>query len=108
MLYFSQPGLSKNINELERLLGVELFDRSAEKLSLTQSGKYLLRGAKKLIADADRIEKEVRIIDSFNKNLCTIAVEDKVVAIWSDELFMLPEASKISIHHGRFESVLLI
>lgn len=40
-LYLSQPGLSKQIKQLEEQLDVKLFDRSKRSVKLTPSGDYL-------------------------------------------------------------------
>ncbi|RIA08507.1 DNA-binding transcriptional LysR family regulator [Flavobacteriaceae bacterium MAR_2010_72] len=40
-LYISQPGLSRQIQQMEDHLGVTLFDRHNRKVELTKSGEYL-------------------------------------------------------------------
>lgn len=40
-LYISQPGLSRQIKEMEQDLGIKLFDRHNRKVELTGAGKYL-------------------------------------------------------------------
>ncbi|MEM8523567.1 MAG: LysR family transcriptional regulator [Bacteroidota bacterium] len=40
-LYLSQPGLSKQIKQLEEQLEVKLFDRNKKEVKLTPSGQYL-------------------------------------------------------------------
>lgn len=42
ILRLSQPAISKSIKELEKGLGITLFDREKGRLMLTPAGKYLL------------------------------------------------------------------
>ena len=51
----SQPSVSQRIAELEKSLGVELFDRSRRPLSLTPAGIVLQRRAEELVSDASGI-----------------------------------------------------
>ena len=48
-LNITQPALSKQILSLEKELGVQLFDRSSNPLSLTAAGEHFVRGAKELL-----------------------------------------------------------
>jgi DNA-binding transcriptional LysR family regulator len=47
-LYISQSSLSKHIQSLESILGVELFDRNTRKISLSEGGRVFLPYAKEL------------------------------------------------------------
>lgn len=49
VLHLSQPAISKSIKELEREMGLTLFDREKGRLSLTPAGKYLLEQSEDLI-----------------------------------------------------------
>lgn len=48
-LHVSQPTVSKRIQELERQLKINLFERSSGRLRLTDAGKKLQPWARKLI-----------------------------------------------------------
>ena len=52
-LYLSQPALSQQIAYLERNLGVGLFHRGRRSVSLTPSGRTLLRGCRRVIEIMD-------------------------------------------------------
>lgn len=49
VLLISQPSLTHNMQSLEDDLGVQLFQRSKNKLILTETGKYTVQQAKKLL-----------------------------------------------------------
>lgn len=52
-LGLAQPSLSQQLSRLEEAVGVQLFDRTRNQLQLTDAGKYLLRMAERILADAD-------------------------------------------------------
>ena len=59
-LAVSQPPLSLQVKKLEEELGVQLFVRGKRRISLTSSGQVLLESARKIIADEQRANHEVR------------------------------------------------
>ncbi len=48
-LYVSQPALSKQVRALERQLGVELFHRGPQGVTLTEAGAALLPHAREVL-----------------------------------------------------------
>src|SRR5690606_21898550 len=54
-LGMSQPPLSKQIRVLERELGVELFPRAPNAVTLTDAGQILWSEANRLVGDADSL-----------------------------------------------------
>ncbi|HEX5806411.1 MAG TPA: CysB family HTH-type transcriptional regulator [Macromonas sp.] len=57
-LHTSQPGVSRQVRELEDELGVELFVRSGKRLlGLTTAGKALLPIVERLLQDADNLKR---------------------------------------------------
>ncbi len=57
-LHTSQPGVSRQVRELEEELGVELFERAGKRLlGLTSAGKALLPIVERLLLDADSLRR---------------------------------------------------
>ncbi|MDD2730056.1 CysB family HTH-type transcriptional regulator [Malikia sp.] len=57
-LHTSQPGVSRQVRELEEELGVELFERSGKRLlGLTSAGKALLPIVERVLLDADSLRR---------------------------------------------------
>ena len=52
-LFISQPALSQQVSKLEARLGVPLFSRDKQGLSLTQAGKVYVENAKKILSIRD-------------------------------------------------------
>jgi DNA-binding transcriptional LysR family regulator len=61
-LHISQPALSAQIRELERLLGFALFHRQNRRVLLTAEGRIFLDYARRLIMETDWINKSARDI----------------------------------------------
>jgi DNA-binding transcriptional LysR family regulator len=58
-LFLTQPAVTLQIKALEEDLGVRLFDRAANRISLTPQGTRLLRYAKKIAALVSEAEQEL-------------------------------------------------
>ena len=69
ILHLSQPALSRNMKKLEEDLGLTLFERTKNKLSLNQNGEYVLELAKKLLEDADSLTEKAREFDRKNHTI---------------------------------------
>lgn len=63
--YLSQPTVSQIIRELEEHYGLLLFERIAQKLYITEHGKFLLEYARQVVAQFDELEAAMMQI---NKN----------------------------------------
>jgi DNA-binding transcriptional LysR family regulator len=61
-LFISQPGLSRQISQMEALLGVQLFERTKRKVELTAAGEYLRHEAHFLINHINRTQVELQRI----------------------------------------------
>jgi DNA-binding transcriptional LysR family regulator len=59
-LHMSQPALSRQIADLERELGVRLFDRVGRRLALTRHGEELLARGRRLLSEMDAIQERAQ------------------------------------------------
>ncbi|HEX3890227.1 MAG TPA: LysR family transcriptional regulator, partial [Verrucomicrobiae bacterium] len=59
-LHISQPGISRQIHDLEDDLGFQLFERSAKSVRLTGAGKVFLTEARVVLQHADDAVKKAR------------------------------------------------
>ncbi|MFD3506772.1 alpha/beta fold hydrolase [Nocardia sp. NPDC058666] len=59
-LHLTQPSLSRQIRQLERLLGTQLFARDSHSVSMTAAGNALLPHARLVLADLDTAVSAVR------------------------------------------------
>jgi len=59
-LHISQPGISRQIRDLEEEIGVRLFERDAKSLKLTHAGKIFLTEAKAVVQRADEAIKKAK------------------------------------------------
>ena len=60
-LHVSQPSLSRQMQELERDLGVRLFERGSRHVTLTEPGMRLRRRAEEIFDLVGRAEEEFRL-----------------------------------------------
>ena len=58
-LHLAQPSLSRQISTLEKELGAELFHRAHGHISLTAAGQTLLPTARRMLADAEAIRRDM-------------------------------------------------
>ncbi len=72
-LYIAQPNLSRAIKELEKEVGIVIFERKANGISLTPDGERLITMGKKLIRQIDELEDEFKN-DRENKSVFSASV----------------------------------
>lgn len=62
-LFISQPGLSRQIKQMEEDLGVKLFERLNKKVYLTVAGSYLKNEANLTLKNLDNIFEYTKLLD---------------------------------------------
>lgn len=72
-LYTSQPNVSNKIRQLESHLGVQLFDRSPARITLTPAGQAVLEAAGDLLNRFDDLERVAASYRSMDKGSIWIA-----------------------------------
>ena len=63
-LFTSQPAISAQIKALEEELGVELFQRSARGMTLTEAGSQLDEYARRTLASAEAMKQQARALQN--------------------------------------------
>src|ERR1044072_882207 len=61
-LHISQPGLSRQIHELQTELGLRLFGRVGRFLFLTSEGNQLLGGCRNLLGQANSLNEQAQLL----------------------------------------------
>lgn len=61
-LFVSQPAITKHIQELETAYQTRLFDRQGNKISLTESGRLLLKHCERILDEYKRLEYEMHLL----------------------------------------------
>ena len=74
VLYTSQPGVSRQIRELEEELGVEIFERNGKRLTgLTDPGKGILKIIDRLLLEAENLRQASQDFSGEKKGTLAIA-----------------------------------
>ena len=68
-LFISQPALSRSMNRLEEELGVTIFSRSKNKLTLNENGKLASEFAKEFIKYEENAISSIRAFDRKNRTI---------------------------------------
>lgn len=77
-LYISQPAVSKNILELEKNIGVSLFERKGNNLILTKAGEILSRYAEQIIQLYHKADQEIFDLQSNLKGHLTLGASTTI------------------------------
>jgi LysR family transcriptional regulator, benzoate and cis,cis-muconate-responsive activator of ben and cat genes len=68
-LHIAQPPLSRQIQQLEETLGVQLFERNSRPLKLTETGKFFYSHAVQLLAQTAELESMTRRVGNIERSL---------------------------------------
>lgn len=60
-LFVTQSALSHRLRKLEKRLGAELFERVNRRLVITESGRHVLGVARRVLADLEAVERQIRL-----------------------------------------------
>ena len=63
-LYISQPGLSRQIRQMEQIIGASLFVRNKRNVALTTAGEYLKKELDFILNHIDFTLKQTRLMDA--------------------------------------------
>ncbi len=55
-LYVTQPGLTKTVKELEKEMGISIFERTAKGIRVTRDGELFLGYARQVLEQAELLE----------------------------------------------------
>jgi len=68
-LNIAQPPLSRQIQQLEETLGVQLLERTSRPLKLTETGKFFYSHAAQLLAQTSELESMTRRVGNIERSL---------------------------------------
>src|SRR5580693_1459062 len=109
-LGLAQPALSQQLAKLEESVGTRLFDRSHNRMVLTDAGQVLVRHAQAVLKEIDEAEASLRQFSSGKRSIIRIAGLNSVVkAVLPDALNRCAAAGsdiEIDIHEAAPAEVL--
>ena len=85
-LFLSQPAVSRQIKQLERRLGVAVFEQIGKSLHLTEAGRILVPEAERLLGNIERVAEVVR------RHRSAESGQLRVGASTTPGLYLLPSA----------------
>nr|WP_057927017.1 LysR family transcriptional regulator [Burkholderia ambifaria] len=68
-LHIAQPPLSRQIQQLEQILGIVLFERNTRPLKLTETGRFFYQHAAQLLAQTAELESMTRRVGKIERSL---------------------------------------
>ena len=63
-LFVSQPAVTKHVHELESMYYVRLFDRTNNKISLTEAGKVMMEHCERILTEYRKLEYDMHLLNN--------------------------------------------
>ena len=99
-LYISQPGLSRQIKQLEEQLGYPLFERTNRKVSLTPAGLYLKTEVSTLLRKLDGVVQHARLLHEGMEGRLNFGYVGSAMQDIIPDLFLRFRAERPNIRYG--------
>ena len=61
-LGYTQPGLTKSLQEIEDIVGLRLFERHSRGVNATAAGRILVAAARRVLAELRRVDEELELL----------------------------------------------
>ncbi|WP_036151715.1 LysR family transcriptional regulator [Maribacter forsetii] len=65
-LFISQPGLSRQVKQMEEILETQLFERNKKKVALTPAGHYLKKEVEYILNHLEKVERQLKLVGDGN------------------------------------------
>lgn len=92
VLHTTQSNLSRQLAELERIIGKKLFERGSRKITLTEEGMFLRKRAKEIIELTERTENELKTFNEVISGVVHIgAIETQTMRMIAKCMLSLKE-----------------
>jgi LysR family transcriptional regulator, regulator for metE and metH len=85
-LFLTQSALSHHVKELEKNLGITVFERRNKKLWLTEVGRHLLASADVIRAELEKLEDKISKLKTGNTGTIRISTECYTTYSWLPKL----------------------
>lgn len=106
-LFIAQPPLSRQIQNLEEELGIQLLERSSRPVSTTEAGKFFYQYAKKLLSNMEQMVAMTKQIGNANKTIRIGFVNSLLLGLLPQILYefrkLLPQTTIELIEIGTLE-----
>ena len=102
-MYISRQAVSKTVTQLEDELGVKLFVRGQNGATLTPAGSHFYPQARALVADFDRLEREMKALDRRERPRLRLCLSEGTDTIFKPRL-----ESYAAAHGGQMELQLTV